>query len=67
MKKDSTLIRKKTIADRIRSMSDEELAMKIMCPAEYDLNFNKNENCNGNMCRNCYKCALEWLKKESEV
>lgn len=29
-----------TNADRIRAMTDEELAVSIMCPAEYDLDFN---------------------------
>lgn len=58
--------RKKTNADRIRSMTDEELALAIMCPAEYDLNFNKNEKCNGEMNKNCYECSLKWLLAESE-
>ena len=55
-----------TNADRIRSMTDEELALAIMCPAEYDLNFNKNEKCNGEMSENCYECSLKWLQAESE-
>lgn len=58
--------RKKINADRIRSMTDEELALAIMCPAEYDLNFNKNEKCNGEMNKNCYECSLKWLQEESE-
>ena len=58
--------RKKTNADRIRSMTDEELALAIMCPAEYDSNFNKNEKCNGEMNKNCYECSLKWLRAESE-
>ena len=53
------ITRKKTNADRIRSMTDEELALAIMCPAEYDLNFNKNEKCNGEMNKNCYECSLK--------
>ena len=55
-----------TNADRIRSMTDEELALAIMCPAEYDLNFNKNEKCNGEMNKNCYECSLKWLRSEEE-
>lgn len=55
-----------TNADRIRSMTDEELALAIMCPAEYDLNFNKNEKCNGEMNKNCYECSLKWLQEERE-
>ena len=57
---------KQTNADRIRSMTDEELAANMMCPAEYDLNFNKNEKCNGEVNKNCYECLLKWLRAESE-
>ena len=57
---------KQTNADRIRSMTDEELALAIMCPAEYDLSFNKNEKCNGEMNKNCYECSLKWLRSEEE-
>lgn len=55
-----------TNADRIRNMSDEELAVSITCPAEYDLNFNKECGCNGEMNRNCRKCTLNWLRSEAE-
>lgn len=55
-----------TNADRIRNMSDEELAESIMCPAEYDLGFNKECECNGEMKINCCKCTLEWLQSEAE-
>lgn len=55
-----------TNADRIRNMTDEELAVSIMCPAEYDLGFNKECKCTGNMNRNCRKCTLEWLQSEAE-
>jgi hypothetical protein len=47
-------------------MSDEELAMAIMCPAEYDLSFNKECGCAGDMNRNCQKCTLDWLQSEAE-
>lgn len=57
---------KHTNADRIRNMSDEELAESIMCPAEYDLGFNKECECNGEMNINCCKCTLEWLQSEAE-
>lgn len=55
--------RKKTNADRIRSMTDEELAANMMCPNENGLgkiDCDKNDNCN------CYECLLKWLKAESE-
>lgn len=53
-----------TNADRIRSMSDEELAILLMCPAEFDTAFNKNSSCNGEMNRNCRECTLKWLQSQ---
>ena len=53
-----------TNADRIRSFSDEELAMNMMCPNENGLGkikCNKNDNCN------CYECLLKWLHSEVEA
>ena len=48
-----------TNADRIRNMSDEELAVIIMCP--YD--GTKEGDCfmEG---RNCIQCCVEWLQAE---
>lgn len=56
--------KKQTNADRIRSMSDEELAMNMMCPNENglaEIKCDKSDNCN------CYKCILKWLQSEVEV
>ena len=53
-----------TQADRIRSMSDEELAMNMMCPNENglgEIECDKSDNCN------CYACILKWLQSEVEV
>lgn len=50
-----------TNADRIRSMTDEELSETIMCP--FDI-IGSNEICFYK--RNCKECTLEWLQKESE-
>ena len=53
----------KTNADRIRSMSDEELAMNMMCPNENglaEIDCDKSDSCN------CYECRLKWLQSESE-
>lgn len=53
----------KTNADRIRSMSDEELAMNMMCPNENglgEIECDKSDNCN------CYACILKWLQSEVE-
>lgn len=54
---------KQTNADRIRSMTDEELAVNMMCPNENglaEIHCDKNDNCN------CYECLLKWLRAESE-
>lgn len=54
---------KPTNADRIRSMSDEELAMNMMCPNENGLGAiecDKSDSCN------CYECILKWLQSEVE-
>lgn len=55
--------RKQTNADRIRSMSDEDLAMNMMCPNENglgEINCDKSDNFN------CYECILKWLQSEVE-
>ena len=52
-----------TNADRIRSFSDEELAMNMMCPNENglgEIECDKSDNCN------CYACILKWLQSEVE-
>ena len=54
---------KQTNADRIRSMTDEELAIHMMCPKDTglaEIECDKNDNCN------CYECLLKWLRAESE-
>lgn len=46
-----------TNADRIRAMSDEELADVVVCP----------HTGNWDLCRDdCKKCRLEWLKQPAE-
>ena len=50
----------KTNADRIRSMSDEELASKLAsfrCPFD---------SCFPEGGENCKKCWLDWLKQEAQ-
>lgn len=56
-----------TNGDRIRQMSDEELAVTLMCPAEYDDGFNKNKNCNAEMDKYCCKCVLKWLQSHGTI
>lgn len=49
---------KTTNADKIRSMSDEELALVVMCPNNID---------EGRECpkgKNCYQCSRDWLQEE---
>ena len=55
--------KKQTNADRIRSMTDEELAIHMMCPNEMglaEIECDKSDSCN------CYECLLKWLLAESE-
>lgn len=52
-----------TNADRIRSMTDEELAIHMMCPNEMGL---AEIECDKIDCCNCYECLLKWLRAESE-
>ena len=52
-----------TQVDRIRAMSDEDLAMNMMCPNENgigEIECDKSNNCN------CYECILKWLQSEVE-
>ena len=52
-----------TNADRIRAMSDEEMAMNMMCPNENglaEIECDQSDSCN------CYECILKWLQSETE-
>lgn len=49
-----------TNGDRIRQMSNEELALTIMCPNDFT---DAGIRCNPNK-DNCIHCCLEWLKEE---
>lgn len=53
-----------TQAYRIRNMTDEELALVVMCPNENGL---ANIDCDHSDKCNCYKCILEWLQSPVEV
>lgn len=55
--------KKKTNTDRIRAMSDEELATNMMCPNDNglaEIECDKYDNCK------CYECLLKWLQSEVE-
>ena len=55
--------KKQTNSDRIRAMSDEDLAINMMCPNENglaEIDCDKCDNCN------CYECLLKWLQSEVE-
>ena len=51
--------RPRTNADTIRSMSDEELAVEIMCPYHIE-----PDMCNRT--GTCVECCLEWLQQPAE-
>lgn len=54
---------RKTNADRIRNMSDEELAELMPCPYMKD---QYDECVHGWHDYDCSKCKLEWLQSEAE-
>ena len=54
---------RKTNADRIRNMSDEELAELMSCPYMKDM---YDECVHGWHDYDCSKCKLEWLQSEAE-
>ena len=51
-----------TNADRIRSMSDEELAEAIMCPNEFNVH-GQPLKCKSISGKDCVKCWLDWLRQ----
>lgn len=51
-----------TNADRIRSMTNEELASVVICPDSVT-----GEDTDCNQYHDCKECTLDWLQKESEV
>lgn len=51
-----------TNADRIRSMSNEELAVTLMCPNEMGM---VEIECDHSDDKNCCKCLLDWLNQPS--
>lgn len=60
---------KRTNSDKIRSMSDEELAEFL--PVVFDCMCNPTEECMKNTfvrgeCTKTTKCALRWLQSEAE-
>ena len=56
---------KKTNADKIRAMSDDELAKMIICP--YNSSGYRNPPpCSLSKGKDCNECIKEWLKKEAE-
>ena len=59
--KDTPTEKTQTNADRIRSMTDEELALAVMCPADITGGDTKCDRYG-----NCRKCTLDWLQRESE-
>ena len=73
--KDACIVRaflgkKKTNADRIRKMPEEELAKIIVCPYDYVVNLLVKVPCYDGIRRKpvprieCQKCITDWLKSE---
>ena len=57
----------KTNADRIRNMSDEELAEYLPCPHMVNWKKGNYDTCvHPNGKDGCKKCILEWLRSEIE-
>ena len=52
-----------TNADRIRAMSDEELAGVIMCPMEFN---GIKDLCAKNPGHTCVECSLQWLQEPAK-
>ena len=52
-----------TNADRIRAMSDEELAAVIMCPMEIA---GIKDLCEKNPGYTCVECSLQWLREPAK-
>ena len=52
-----------TNADRIRAMTDEELAVVIMCPIELD---GRNDPCDKGLAYSCLECCLQWLQEPAK-
>lgn len=52
-----------TNADRIRSMSDEALAVTLMCPNEIGM---AEIPCDHSDDKNCCRCLLDWLRKPAK-
>lgn len=53
-----------TNSGKIRSMTDEELATVLICPAGFDLNYNINYECKGEEEFDCLECIKQWLQSE---
>ena len=58
--------KKPSNADRIRAMSDEELAEHILVIKATKDYCNGDCNCLIQKDKTCYKCRLEWLRKEAD-
>ena len=63
MQRDCQYFCEKTNADRIRAMSDEELAKFLQEPFCYKRTY---EECTISYCGVCDQCVLDWLKQFAE-
>ena len=53
---------KKTNGDLIRAMSDEELAVTILCPNDTGM---ADILCDHGDDKDCYDCTLKWLRQKA--
>lgn len=53
-----------TNTDKIRAMSDEDLAAVIMCPKDIDGSGIKGCPYAHTDAGKCYECSLKWLREE---
>lgn len=54
-----------TNSEKLRQVSDAELASCIMCPKDVGINW--NDNCSFDDNSDCYSCCLKFLKAEVAV
>lgn len=62
MERECSYYKPKTNAERIRSMTDEELALVVMCPVDIT---GGDKECDQH--RTCYEHTLDWLRSGCEV
>lgn len=60
-------MKKKTHADKLRAMTDEELAMLLDDVQKCNIRSEIFDDCCDCMSDLCWKCWLEWLRQEADT